>query len=227
MDAFTGITARNRLRGMASPHAGVLIGASAAVAAVGGSFMAVTASEPSKAPRSIWANIWFDLGFSLVILGLGVLAIALFLHFWGKASRRIEVDITPEQLTGFFKGVTDVQGQDRAARYVGKWMRVSGSLLNVALIARHSVMASFAERPVGSAAEVYCFFSRRKWTDRIVVKSRGDHATVLGRIDEVTRQVVYLGDCELETQRLHNAVQQLPRATTTVQLPDDENEGSA
>jgi hypothetical protein len=48
---------------------------------VGGAFMAVAALEPSKTPRPVWANGWFDLGFAFVILGLLIAAIGLFLHF--------------------------------------------------------------------------------------------------------------------------------------------------
>ncbi len=203
----------DRIPGMASPHTGPLIAASAVLAAVGGSFMAVTASEPSKAPRSVLANGWFDFGLAFVILGLVILAIGLFLHFRNRASKRIEVEITPERLTGFFKGVTAVQGQDQAARFVDKWMRLSGSLLDVSLIPRHRAislilrhraMVTFAEWSIGSRAEVTCFFSRRKWVDRIALKSRGDKVTVLGRITEVNNRIVYLYDCELVTQDLHS-----------------------
>jgi tetratricopeptide (TPR) repeat protein len=43
--------------------------------------MAVTGFEPTKKPSTVWANSWFDLGLSVVILGLLIVAGGIFLHF--------------------------------------------------------------------------------------------------------------------------------------------------
>src|SRR5207245_8339083 len=51
-----------------------------------------------------------------------------------KPVQRIFVNRTPEELTANFKGVTAIQGEDRVARYIGNWLRVSGPVGDVALI---------------------------------------------------------------------------------------------
>lgn len=67
--------------GVADRHSGTLLGAGTVVVAVGGIFMGVTAAEPTKTPRPVWANDWFDVGFSCVILGLLIVAVGVYLHF--------------------------------------------------------------------------------------------------------------------------------------------------
>jgi tetratricopeptide (TPR) repeat protein len=59
----------------------VLLGVAAVVVAGGGAFMAVTALEPSKVPQSVWTNIWFDVGFGLVIVALLLAAVVLYQNF--------------------------------------------------------------------------------------------------------------------------------------------------
>ena len=69
---------------MASPHTTPLLGAAGAVITAGGAFMTVKGFEQSKTRASILANVWFDLGLALVILGLVAVLVALYLHFRKK-----------------------------------------------------------------------------------------------------------------------------------------------
>jgi hypothetical protein len=66
---------------MADKHTAAIWTGGCALIATGGIFMAVTGFEPTKEPGSVWANTWFDLGFSFVILGLLVTVIGVVLHF--------------------------------------------------------------------------------------------------------------------------------------------------
>lgn len=43
--------------------------------------MAVTGLEPTKTPGTVWANSWFVLGFSFVMLGLVITGVGVVLHF--------------------------------------------------------------------------------------------------------------------------------------------------
>ena len=47
----------------------------------GAAFMAVTALEPSKNSKSIWANSWFDTGFACLIVGLVLAALGVYLNY--------------------------------------------------------------------------------------------------------------------------------------------------
>jgi hypothetical protein len=111
---------------------------------------------------------------------------------------RVIVDRTPEDLTANFKGVTVVQGEDRIARYLGNWMRVSGPVGNVALISPTLATATFADRSMFTYNVVYMKFRDKKWIDRLVLLSLGDRLAVIGKIESVDPQNVNLENCEIE-----------------------------
>jgi len=69
---------------MADRHSGTLLGVAAVTVAIGGIFMGVTGFEPTKMPRTVWANSWFDLGFAIVILS-GLIAVVGFYQNFRKA----------------------------------------------------------------------------------------------------------------------------------------------
>jgi hypothetical protein len=110
---------------------------------------------------------------------------------------RIFVDRTPEDLTAHFKGVTTIQGEDRLARYIGKWLKVSGPLGDVAVIAPGIVRALFADRSLFTYNVVNMLFRHQQSNDRLVVMSPGDPITVVGEITSVDVQNVRLENCEL------------------------------
>jgi hypothetical protein len=72
---------------------GGLIGAS------GGAFITIAELEPSKTPHPIWVNVWFDLGFGCVILGLVVGVIGLYLHFWRRTDQPSSDSLAPDSVT--------------------------------------------------------------------------------------------------------------------------------
>lgn len=110
---------------------------------------------------------------------------------------RIFVDRTPEDLTAHFKGATTIQGEDRVARYIGKWLRVSGPLGDVAVIAPGIVRATFADRTIFTYNVVTMLFTDQQSNDRLLVMSPGDRISVVGEIKRVDVQNIRLENCEL------------------------------
>jgi hypothetical protein len=94
---------------MASPHTDPLLGAAGVVAVAGGAFMTVKGFEQGKTAQSLWANIWFDLGLALLLLGLAIVAFALYLHF-RKPRGATPSAAVPGSAT--FRGV-DIGGRSR------------------------------------------------------------------------------------------------------------------
>jgi tRNA_anti-like len=113
------------------------------------------------------------------------------------ADGRIVVNRTPTELVGYFKGVTHVQGTDATGRYIGKWMRVSGTLQDVRLLTTGIAQVNFNEWTSGNGW-VFCYFSDKNWIDRLVLMKPGDELTVLGKIDRISSSSVELEKCELE-----------------------------
>jgi hypothetical protein len=67
--------------GIEEKHSMALLAAGGVMVTAGGGLMAVTAVEPSKTPRSIWANAWFGIGFTCVIISLMLMLVGLYLNF--------------------------------------------------------------------------------------------------------------------------------------------------
>jgi len=67
--------------GVSDKHSAALIAAGSVTATVGGAFVTVTALEPGRPLRPLWANAWFDIGFACAIIGLALAALGLYLNF--------------------------------------------------------------------------------------------------------------------------------------------------
>lgn len=75
------VTKGGKMPTAADRHSATLLTAGGVAVTVGGVFMAVTALEPSKTPRSIWANAWFATGFGCLAVGVMLALLGLYLHF--------------------------------------------------------------------------------------------------------------------------------------------------
>jgi hypothetical protein len=72
--------------GVSDGHSAALIATGSVTATVSGAFMTVTALEPNKTLRPIWENVWFDIGFVCVIIGLILTGLGLYLSFCSQQS---------------------------------------------------------------------------------------------------------------------------------------------
>ncbi len=110
-------------------------------------------------------------------------------------------EVTPAYLIGLFQGLTDIQAQDVDAVYVGKWMTVTGALGNVhtgrETIAQVTFQKGSIFDPGHEYFDIYMYFKRPKWDERLSVLPRGAQVTVRGRLRDVNRVEVHLEECEL------------------------------
>ncbi len=111
--------------------------------------------------------------------------------------------ITPEYLIGIFREHTAIQGATLTAAYLGKWMKVSGSLGNVISTTPDRAQLTFerAEVPLTERTwfhytGFYMMFSR-PWIDHLAIAKRGDKLTVIGQIERIDSVSVQLKNCEL------------------------------
>jgi hypothetical protein len=115
-----------------------------------------------------------------------------------QAPTRVYVDVTPEELVGFFKNVTAMQGDRLVQPYIGKWITLSGPLGDILSSSPDHAQLTFADRGYGEEkVQVYLYFNVKKWVDRVAVLTLGKQITVTGRIDRVVSVWVDLKDCEL------------------------------
>ena len=108
-------------------------------------------------------------------------------------NKRIIVTDAPEYLAGFFENRTNIQGTKLAEPYIGKWIRISGSLSNVYEYGDFVVI--FIHKPFPSPT-IEMYFGK-EWIEHISVLKIGDDTKVLGKIKEISSGTVTLENCEL------------------------------
>jgi hypothetical protein len=116
------------------------------------------------------------------------------------ADGRVIIDATPAYLVGFFKGHTHIQAEKLTEAYRGKWLKVSGPLGDVMGNTSERAQVTFARNApifVGRYFQVFMYFDRSQWDDRLSVLRPGTKITVIGRIREINRIEVHLENCEL------------------------------
>jgi hypothetical protein len=105
----------------------------------------------------------------------------------------IREDIDPASLLGFFKQHTDMQAQQLIAPFIGQWIKVTGTISDIAPVGFGRVSV-FTEWP-GRAQMVFS----GECTERLYLMKKGDVITATGRIHEVRIRTVVLMDCELSS----------------------------
>ena len=115
----------------------------------------------------------------------------------------VGASITPEYLISIFREHTDIQGAKLTAAYLGKWMKISGSLGNVISTTPNRAQLTFerAEVPLTKRTwfdytDFYMMFEK-PWIDRLAIAKRGDKLTVVGQIERIDGVSVQLKNCEL------------------------------
>ena len=110
---------------------------------------------------------------------------------------RVLVNVTPEHLTGFFKENTSIQAGRLAEAFIGKWMKISGPLSDVAGAGDSHRQVTFSNRSLFGRNEVYMYFLDAKQFDCLSTLKRGDTITVVGKIAEVNAIGITLRECEI------------------------------
>lgn len=114
-----------------------------------------------------------------------------------RSEERLIVDVTAEYLADFFINSMAIHGKRLVEPYIGKWMKVSGPLGNI-MNSIYSLQVTFSDRGLlANNVQIFMFFDKEQWLDRVSVLKRGDHLTVLGQIKDVSSIDIHLEHCEL------------------------------
>jgi hypothetical protein len=114
---------------------------------------------------------------------------------------RILLDVKPEYLVGFFKKYTTAQAQKLVETYIGKWVKISGTVKDV----DRSVTLSdkpgdptvdLSTKSSEGSFRTAAYFKEQRWQDRALVLKPGDKITVFGRITRITWWGLTLEKCE-------------------------------
>jgi tRNA_anti-like len=108
--------------------------------------------------------------------------------------RRVLVAVEPGYLTSFFKDHTQLQAEKLVAVYIGKWIKVSGSLQDVFTSGK---MVVVRVEGVPRLAYVMSGFLAEDWLDHVSVLRRGDRISLVGQITQVSSVSIYLENSQL------------------------------
>ena len=112
----------------------------------------------------------------------------------GQAPRRagrvyLESNVTQEFLSGLYKDKTAIQGEEACKIYVGKWMRVSGSIQYI-----EEINKDFTEVYFGKSHIFMLFASNLR---KLEMLHKNDHIIVDGRLKRISSEWISLELCEL------------------------------
>ena len=110
---------------------------------------------------------------------------------------RTLVDVTPEYLVGFFEEHTSIQAERLTEAFLGKWMRLSASVEDVAALGAHKARIDVPTEG-GSPVIILIVNNQATVEHRVRILKKGDPITVVGQIYEVDSASVTLTNCELE-----------------------------
>ena len=113
---------------------------------------------------------------------------------------RMFVDVPINHIRDLYKGRTSIQGDTLALVYIGKWMRVSGKVMDInyydwAGRIAVSLVDDGAKRHEYESANLHLNFDE-SWKD-VLALQKGVDIKVLGKITGAGESYVTLDDCEL------------------------------
>lgn len=109
-------------------------------------------------------------------------------------AERIFVDASPEYLMGFFDEHTSAQAGRLITPYIGKWMRVSGIVLDVDSESDCTIIRLGVK---SIRTMVTALFTEQRWIERVETLRPNQPITVIGRISRVGRISLWLEQCEV------------------------------
>lgn len=116
---------------------------------------------------------------------------------------RIFLDLSPSDLFEQFSGMTDYQAETINKIYLGKWLEISGYVLNVEKNIMYkgsdiiSVICSYyAPGESLSYDGMSMSFNADQWEHHLAHIASGDRITVCGKISNIKKQHIYLENCE-------------------------------
>lgn len=107
------------------------------------------------------------------------------------------LSITPQEVVGVFTGRTTEQGQSLAKVYIGKWLQVSGAIQDIQLDKDLFGRTSHTIWLAGYEPAIFTKFGK-KWDNQISALSAGDNITVVGQIENIAHNDIWLSNCQLK-----------------------------
>jgi hypothetical protein len=138
--------------------------------------------------------------FFLLVIGMGAVLILprrqpALVRSTHRSKERTFIDIDTDYLIGLYKNRPSIQGDALSEAYIGKWVRVSGIIREIATFAPTKQISVHLQ--MQGSIHLDALFFNESWRERISVGPLGGTIRAIGRIAAVSSSSVRLEDCEL------------------------------
>ena len=117
---------------------------------------------------------------------------------------RLFLDDSPFDLLDKFSGMTDYKAGTIKKNYLGKWLTITGDVVNVKKIdmrrKKDDVISILCRSPTLDASEAISVgmrFNADQWEGHLAHLERGDQITVLGELEDTRESIIFLINCEI------------------------------
>lgn len=105
--------------------------------------------------------------------------------------------VTCKSLTGLFEQHMTIEANRLIEAYIGKWMRISGTLRDIAEPRSSGTVAAHLQVGPGPAVDLASLTFDKGWVGRLSMLQKGSEITAVGQISRVSPLYVDLDHCEL------------------------------
>jgi len=105
-------------------------------------------------------------------------------------------DVTPANLHALFEGVTQHEGRVRAKPYLGKWMKITGTVKDVMYEAEQGWLVPVSTEGSGWMEATILRFDADE-TPKVEMLRKGQTITAEGKIDDLTNLWLSVKNCKL------------------------------
>ncbi|SRR6266851_4049921 len=112
-----------------------------------------------------------------------------------NGTERKVVDAEPSYLMGLYQGTTKIRADRLAAIYVGKWLRVSGSVYNVGSSLGVQIVVVLQEE--GQEEPRLFLVFNESWAERLELLHPKQEIKALGKIERISSTTIDFRECEL------------------------------
>jgi len=114
-----------------------------------------------------------------------------------SVQNRSFINVSPDYLIQILRDHTDVQGQKLLQQYMGEWMKIEGTVANVASVSGSAIVILNVHNSIRPPFSFGLAFNK-DWFDRASSLTIGDRIVVIGRLYEIDLASLRLTDCEFQ-----------------------------
>lgn len=115
------------------------------------------------------------------------------------APRRIYIKVDPAVLSGFYNEHTQLQASKLLETYVGKWIRISGSVMDVEMSVLGKIVVFLSTENM--TRPLMALYFEPQWAEHTTHLRRGASIVAEGQIGSAGRDYLTLANCELVNGR--------------------------